>query len=630
MSRLSNRVWLAALVLVLFSHASSRAAVPAPESLLPESTKGFLAVGSLDQLSESWNKTQLGKLTQDPAMKPFMEDLQRQIQQKWTQTHRKLGITWDDLSGVPSGEVAVALLLPAPTEVALAVLADVTGNLPKANALLDKIQANLASQKAVRSQRNVQGTNVTVFTIPKHEDEPARQMIYFIKDDLLAASDNLKVIEGILGRMEKTRTDSLEGVAAFKAVTARCRTAAGELVPNIRWFVEPFGYADATRLSSGAPRRKGTDMLKILREQGFTAIEGVGGFVNFAATDYEILHRTYIHAPGNKAGGERFTLAARMLQMPNGGNFTPPDWVPRDVAGYAAINLDTKNAFENSKTLVNEIVGDEVFEDVLESIRTDENGPRIDIRSDLVAHLGNRVTMLSDVQLPITPKSERMLVAIDTTNEARLAEVIKSWMEKDPDTRRREINGHVVWEIVDEKGELPMVTIENSPLDNDSAGSEEEEPEEKALMPNSAVAVTHGHIFVATHIDILAKVLIEADNRQKLSESADYLRVEAATAKLAQTEQFGQAFTRTDDAYRGVYELLRTGKMPESESLFGRMLNSMLGEGKEGVLRTQRIDGSELPEFDMVRRYLGPAGITMTTEADGWFVTGFTLNKDAE
>ena len=47
------------------------------------------------------------------------------------------------------------------------------------------------------------------------------------------------------------------------------------------------------------------------------------------------------------------------------------------------VNLDVKNAFENSKTLVNEIVGDEVFDDVLESIRTDENGPKIDIRREI-------------------------------------------------------------------------------------------------------------------------------------------------------------------------------------------------------------------------------------------------------
>jgi hypothetical protein len=56
------------------------------------------------------------------------------------------------------------------------------------------------------------------------------------------------------------------------------------------------------------------------------------------------------------------------------------------------------------------------------------------------------------------------------------------------------------------------------------------------------------------------------------------------------------------------------------------MLNSMLGDGKGR--RPQRIDGSKLPEYDMVRRYPGPAGMTMTTEETGWLLTGFTLTKE--
>jgi hypothetical protein len=620
-------VWLAVALFLVSTSTQLQAAVPKAETLLPNSTKGFLAVGSVDAFKEAWNKTQLGQLMQDPAMKPFVEDFQRQMQQKWTSSHQKLGITWEDLDGVPSGEVGIALILPTPTEAALAIVCDVAGHLPQANALLEKIHENLTRQKAVRSQKSVLGTNVTVFDIPRHEEEPARQMVYFIKDDLLAASDNLKVIEGILGRQAQSRQDGLDSVAAFQNVAKRCATAAGDLVPHVRWFVEPFGYVDASRAMSTTPRKKGTDMVKILREQGFDAVEGVGGFVNFSTGQHEILHRTYVYAPGNKTG-ERFRLAARMLKLPNGGQFIPPDWVPREVAGYAGINLDTKNAFENSKTLVNEIVGDEVFEDVLESIRTDENGPRIDIRKDVIAHLGNRVTMVSDVAQPITPKSERMVVAVNALDEKKLFEAIRNWMESDPDTRRREINGQVVWEIVDQQSELPMVTIENSPLDNEPKAEEEEE-EEKPLLPNSAVTVVHGHLFVATHIDILAKIL-NSIGGPKLADSADYLRVEAELAKVAQSEQFGQVFTRTDDAYRGVYELLKTGRMPESESLFGRLLNTVLGEGKEGVLRTQRIDGNKLPDYDMVRRYLGPAGMTMTTEEEGWFVTGFLLNKEAQ
>ena len=617
----------AVFVFVLSTQAVSYGAVPPSESLLPNTTKGYLSVANVDQLEEAFNKTQLGHLANDPAMKPFVEDLKRQLREKWTKTHQKLGLSWEDLDGVPTGEVALALILPSETEHALAVLADVTGHDQETAALLAKINQNMAQLNAVRTERKAHGVTIIVYDIPKREELPGRQVGYFVKDGLLAACDNLRVIDSIAARLAQPKSDSLASVPAFDSITKRCQQAAGELTPHARWFIEPFGYADAVRLDQ--PKKRGTDMLKILRSEGFTAVEGVGGYVNFSVGTYEMLHRTFIYAPGNRAGGERFTLAARMMKFPNGGNFAPPQWVPRDLATFVSINVDTKNAFENSKTLVNQIVGDEVFEDVLESIKTDENGPKIDIRRDLIGYLGNRITFLSDLQLPITPKSERLLIAVETHDEKHMAGVIKAWMETDPDTRRREIAGHVVWEIVDEKAELPMVTIENSPLDNElTRAQEEEQEEERALPPNSAVTVAYGQLFVATHIDILIKVLTEYENGPKLAGSADYVRVDAEIAKLAQPEQFGRAFTRTDEAYRGAYELLRTGKMPESESLMGKMLNSMLGDGKEGVLRPQRLDGSKLPEFDMVRRYLGPAGMTMTSEETGWLLTGFTLTKE--
>jgi hypothetical protein len=625
-ARLSWTSSCAGLVLAFCSQTVGFGAVPRSEDLLPNTTKGYVSVANVDEFEAAFNKTQMGQLANDPAMKPFVDDLKRQLSEQWTKTHEKLGISWDDLDGVPAGEVSMALLLPNETHDAVVVLADVTGHEAQTTKLLAKIDENMAARKAVRSERKIQGATVVVFEIPKRDETPAKQVAYFVKDDLLAASDDIKVIEGLLSRQAGSgKNDSLASLPAFAAITNRCQEAAGDLKPQARWFLEPFGYADASRLDQ--PKKRGTDMLKILKTEGFDAIQGVGGFVNLSTDKYELLHRTFIHAPGN-ATGERFELSARMLKFPNGGEFTPPNWVPRDLATYVAVNVDTKNAFENSKTLVNQIVGDEVFDDVLESIKTDENGPQIDIRTDLIGYLGDRVTVISDLQVPITPKSERLLFAVEAKDEKHLASVIQDWMETDPDTRKREIAGHVVWEIVDEKAELPMITIEGSPLDKPSGEEEAEEEEERALPPNSAVTVAHGHLFVATHIDILTKVLTEYENGAKLADSAEYLRVKSEIAALAQPEQFGQSFTRTDEAYRGAYELLRTGKMPESESMMGKMLNSLLGEGKEGVLRSQRIDGSKLPDYDMVRRYLGPAGLTMTSEPTGWLLTGFTLIKE--
>ncbi len=70
--------------------------------------------------------------------------------------------------------------------------------------------------------------------------------------------------------------------------------------------------------------------------------------------------------------------------------------------------------------------------------------------------------------------------------------------------------------------------------------------------------------------------------------------------------------------------------MPESESLLGKLLNAILGEGKEGVPRAPRIDGSKLPDYEQVRRYFGPAGLWVTSEPNGWFISGFTLSKDVQ
>jgi len=91
-----------------------------------------------------------------------------------------------------------------------------------------------------------------------------------------------------------------------------------------------------------------------------------------------------------------------------------------------------------------------------------------------------------------------------------------------------------------------------------------------------------------------------------------------------------RAFVRTDEAYRPTYELLRQGKMPESETLLGRVLNRLLTtpeDEDEGVLRKQQIDDRALPSFEMVRRYFSPLGTAVRSIDTGWVVVGATLSK---
>ena len=45
------------------------------------------------------------------------------------------------------------------------------------------------------------------------------------------------------------------------------------------------------------------------------------------------------------------------------------------------------------------------------------------------------------------------------------------------------------------------------------------------------------------------------------------------------------------------------------------------------TVREQQIDGTQMPAFELVAKYLGPSGGFVTTEKDGWFMSGCLLQK---
>lgn len=106
------------------------------ETLLPDTTQGFFAISNVDVLNEHWDKTQLGHLMADPAMKPFTKDIRRQFDNRWSNIHDRLGLSFDDLRKVPGGDVAIAVIAPVPGKAAPAIVADVSGKLQQAKEML--------------------------------------------------------------------------------------------------------------------------------------------------------------------------------------------------------------------------------------------------------------------------------------------------------------------------------------------------------------------------------------------------------------------------------------------------------------------------------------------------------------
>jgi hypothetical protein len=627
-------------------HTGGAWAVVPSEQLLPSTTKGFVAAPDIDLVRSKFNETQLGALVHDPVMQPFLEDLKRQIGQKLEQAGKRLGVRWEDLEGVYGGEVALALVQPNPQDKnshATVLIVDITGKRPQADALLAKIDANQRSAKAVRSSQKEAGVEITVYTRPATEDPKATTAAYYIlSGDQLVACDDLATIKGVIHRLGGKGNDSLASVAAFSETMQRC--AAGSTTAyHVRWFVEPFGYAEAARAAQGGRRKRGTDLLKILPSQGFNAIQGIGGHISFATDQTELVHRTYVYAPpvvrkpGDK-NHDKYNLAMRMLDFPNSpaaDGLEPPPWVLPDIASYLSFHWRMKEAFNYSETLVDAIIGDKgAFQEIWLSLKTDVNGPQIDIYSGLLDHLGTRATLLSDVRVPVDLKSERLMALVELTNPEAVAATVEKAFKKDPAAKRRVFRDQTIWEIVQDEGlaEEAELMIEGAGFvsTTDTAKPRPEEEEAKRL-PNMAITVFAGHLIVATHVDFVQDLIVYAQQQaagQTLAQRADYQRVRQALTRLGAGHDSFRFFTRTDESYRATYELVRQGKLPESETMLARLLNALLGPVEEGTVRKQEIDGSKLPEFPLVQKYLGPAGLFVQSEENGWWIVGCLLRKE--
>lgn len=613
-------------------------AVQPAETILPNTTKLFISTLDVEETRKQFNETQLGGMLNDPLMKPFIDDLGGQIKKKMQAADMGMGVTWDDMEGVYGGESVIARIQPDPKDknsFALVVLIDITGKDAKAATLLKKIDAQQKLEGAVRKEVSIMpGLNGVQYTQKARKGAPRQEIdYYFIKDNFLVATDWYPVAKGMAERIGKpANTDSLATVEAFKFTMQRNAEVAAKdnLKFHVRWFAEPFGYMEASRAANKRNETKGQDLLKILQAQGFSGIRGVGGYVFLNTPNDEVLHRTYVYAPQDK-----FKLAARMLQFPNTSQkLVPQAWSMEGLGTYLTFNWKMQDAFKFSETLIDAVAGEPgVFDDTWASLKTDPQGPQIDVYKGLIDHLGERATILSDVLQPVNEQSERMLVAIEVKDAKTVKETVGKFFKTDPTATRREFEGYEIWEIEKEQtasADGPMLNIEGTEFvaaDNPKKKGDGEEQERK--LPNMAVTVFEGHLVIATHFDYVKSLIVNHKAKTKnLAELEDFKRVNARLVKLGQDTDSFRYFAKTEESYRSTYEMMRQNKLPQTESMFARMLNMMLNPDPDEGDRDSVIDGSKLPPYEQMVKYLGPTGAFAQTEAEGWWIVGTLQTRD--
>jgi hypothetical protein len=506
------------------------AASPPSETLFPSNTKGWVSFPNVDLLRSDFKLTQLGKLVEDPAMQPFMEDLGEQLEEKLNEAGVKLGLKLADLDGVYGGEVATGMIKPDPKDKnshALAFVVDITGKAKAAHELLEKIDKNLIAKGAKKASKKVGTTTVISYLLPKKAEEKAPVTAYYaIEGNTLIAADNESVVLGILTRLEGKAADSLGATPAYKQVAAKVHGKKDALDTHIRWFVEPLGYAEAARAANGGKVKRGLDKIRILREQGFTCIQGIGGRLDFHHGDHELLHQSFAYAPADPRAKKplKYVKAANILDFPNSPELEVQDWVPNHVSSYLSFNWDIQKAFEHFGSIFDAFADDPgTWDEVIGGLETDPSGPEINVKDELIKRLGQRVTAIVDYRLPIDPTCERVLVAIELNGkidgvEKKVQDAIRKLMKVEADARAIKIEGHDGWEVSErtEEAEIPELNIDSPEFvalegkaveEKDGEAVAVAAPAVKEKKINWAITVAKGHVFIGTHVALIADVL---------------------------------------------------------------------------------------------------------------------------
>jgi len=656
------------LTLVLCANA----AVPPADQIFPDSTKGFIAIKSLEEFAEQWSQTQFGQLMNDPLMEDFKKEIQKQLTERMEET---FGLTFDGISSLPTGELAFGMIAIPSQIPGNALTMDIAGKRTETDEYLANLTQKLVAAGVRRTTETYRGQQITVLTFPPPEAPPVRpgmrveiaiepierKAYYAFWQDVLIASDQLHLIQLLVDRLAGQNTAKpLAEVEAYQIVMNRCMGEMPEgASPILRWYIEPLDYGESVRIAlqnrnPAAPNRNRPSIFATLKQQGFDAIRGIGGVVSINAEEQESVYRTFIHTQ------KPYRLAMRMLEFPNQANFVPPTWMPTDLARCTMLNIDPLAIFDNFGVLFDAVImpGEEgLWEDILRGLRDDPLGPQIDIREELIANLGNRVLGMSRYEKPITIKSESMVIAVELRagHEARMLAGIEKLFGKDDEWQSTMHHSYKIWhrvpmDLIAPIDDFPPIFegipdifnsgghLNSGPSDGENAvplaiiRGQQPEDDRPPMFPEGGIVVAKGCLFVSTDIEYLMVILDRLDTvvESSIGDESEYQIVNKIFAGMGLTDKphFFQFFARTHETLRPTYEMIRQDRMAQSQALLGKLLNELLMPEEEGGVRRQMIDGSTLPEFDKIQHYFGTVGIYGAAEENGYFIKGFTVERE--
>lgn len=572
-----GRLGRAALFVAVWVSTALAAELPDFDRLLPADTFLYVSIRHYDTMVERLRATALGRLWSRPDMQPFVKRVKRELTGLLEKARHDTKIPVRNLLKLPQGQLALGMsMLPQEDDVRWIVLVDVGGELQQAKQTIEEMVGGAIEKGAHKKIEPFRQTDITTVRFPKPEpaadansepegeagaDEedtppPARPgpvletLCYCQTGQLLVLSNRPTGVKLVLANLTGTDQPALCTREDFRAVRHRLDGKQQQIIA----FLD-LARLVATVMPADDEDGKPGPLAPVLNRLGLEQFRGLGASLDFGTPAYEFRLKAFLSVRNQHKG------LTRLLDFPPR-RLAPEPFVPPEVGSYFTISWDMAQFYDELEAMLNE------FSPALLKALKDRVGgdhdDAVDLRRDLVAPLGNRVSTYSVYARPLTLRSRKDVVVVALKDARAFQAGFERLLRRlQSDMERRQYMGHTIYT-----------------------------PDAKF-----GIAIVSSHLVIAPSVALVEDVIRRSGRK---APSLSELELYQTGQRQLPGQTSAVSFTNMERVAEYVHHLLRTNQIAET---LGVLSGSRLAD------LITALDGSDLPQFDVVRPYFAAPSI---------------------
>lgn len=549
------------------------------DQILPKDTYFYMSVPSMVRLKEVLSDSSVGQLYNDPAMDAFKAEVstafRSELDEGLARVQEALGVTLAEFLEIPAGEISMAVSAVPGNAMGMVIFVDFGENGSRVQGLLDRATDGLANApKLQQDTTSFDGTELTMFRVQFDGPAPSplvKEFGWFTKDERLVISNREELLQFVLTNWDGGSERNFQQNEAYSYVLNRCQS--GDRTALTTFFIDPIGLF--TKLvqtgSLGQRASMGAGMaLGFLPTLGLTQLKAIGAVSEAGSGDFEGVSRSIAYC-------EQPPMALMQVFQLDQVDPVPPQWVKDNVTAYMSINWKVQEAFQAIESLVDMFSGAGAFAERLNQLA--DRPPGIHLRHDIVEQLTGEIRFMTAPGTTNQFGGDQLLVALGVLNDTSADEVLGK-IAGAAGMESRDFRNTRLYEV-------------EGPQDGQSFG----------------VCVTDGKLLLGMGTELLEQCIRNDADATPLAESDDFRRI----AQHFPSNVLAVNFSRPAQQYRSIYELLRSGtaaeQFPGSDEIF------------------EKVDFTTLPPFEVIEKYIHPAGGYSVADDNGVFTQGFQLKE---